>query len=166
MTFHYDINRQWSDRFLPQIKHIVGAHLLEAAPDPLDMLQATDLLMLDARDMRIAARVRRPGYASRYPHQITIRSGVPSGAETELSKIVNGKGDWLFYGHSNAAQTAVESWYLIDLNAFRAGLIRYGSKRLHWGTKCNPDGTRFTWFDIRSFPTDPPLVVARSVSND
>lgn len=98
MTFHYDINRQWSDRFLPQIKHIVGAHLLEAAPDPLDMLQATDLLMLDARDMRIAARVRRPGYASRYPHQITIRSGVPSGAETELSKIVNGKGDWLSIG--------------------------------------------------------------------
>jgi len=144
VTFHYDINRQWSDRFLPQIKHIVGAHLLEAAPDPLDMLQATDLLMLDARDMRIAARVRRPGYASRYPHQITIRSGVPSGAETELSKIVNGKGDWLFYGHSNADQTAVESWYLIDLNAFRAGLIRCGSKGLHWGTKCNPDGTRFT----------------------
>lgn len=162
MTFHYDINRQWSDRFLPQIKHIVGAHLLEAAPDPLDMLQATDLLMLDARDMRIAARVRRPGYASRYPHQITIRSGVPSGAETELSKIVNGKGDWLFYGHSNAAQTAVESWYLIDLNAFRAGLIRYGYRRLHWGTKCNQDGTRFTWFDIRSFPEYPPLVVAAS----
>ena len=162
MTFHYDINRQWSDRFLPQIKHIVGAHLLEAAPDPLDMLQATDLLMLDARDMRIAARIRRPGYASRYPHQITIRSGVPSGAETELSKIVNGKGDWLFYGHSNAAQTAVESWYLIDLNAFRAALIRCGSKGLHWGTKCNPDGTRFTWFDIRSFPDDPPLVVAAS----
>ena len=162
MTFHYDINRQWSDRFLPQIKHIVGAHLLEAAPDPLDMLQATDLLMLDARDMRIAARVRRPGYASRYPHQITIRSGVPSGAETELSKIVNGKGDWLFYGHSNANQTAVDRWYLIDLNAFRAGLIRYGSKGLHWGTKCNPDGTRFTWFDIRSFPADPPLVVAQS----
>lgn len=162
MTFHYDINRQWSDRFLPQIKHIVGAHLLEAAPDPLDMLQATDLLMLDARDMRIAARVRRPGYASRYPHQITIRSGVPSGAETELSKIVNGKGDWLFYGHSNAAQTSVESWYLIDLNAFRAGLIRYGAKGLHWGTKCNPDGTRFTWFDLRSFPTDPPLVISAS----
>lgn len=86
MTFHYDINRQWSDRFLPQIKSIVGCHLLEAAPDLLDMRHATDLLMLDARDMRIAARVRRPGYSHRYPHQFTIRSRLPSGAETELSK--------------------------------------------------------------------------------
>lgn len=162
VTLHYDINRRWSDRFLPEIKSIVGSHLLEAAPDALDMTQATDLLMLDARDKRIAARVRRPGYCDRYPHQFTIRSRLPSGAETELSKIVNGKGDWMFYGHSNAAQTAVESWYLIDLNAFRAALIRYGSRGLHWGTKSNPDGTRFTWFDIRSFPAEPPLVVASS----
>jgi len=162
MTFHYDINRQWSDRFLPHIKQIVGGYLLEAAPDPIDWHQATDLLMLDARDMRIAARVRRPGYATQYPHQFTIRSRLPSGAQTELSKIVNGKGDWLFYGHANASQTAIESWYLIDLNAFRAALIRRGAQGLCWGNKCNPDGTRFTWFDIRSFPADPPLVVARS----
>ena len=127
MTFHYDINRRWSDRFLPHIKQIVGGYLLEAAPDPIDWHQATDLLMLDARDMRIAARVRRPGYATQYPHQFTIRSRLPSGAQTELSKIVNGKGDWLFYGHANASQTAIESWYLIDLNAFRAALIRQGA---------------------------------------
>ncbi|MEJ6393833.1 hypothetical protein V8J82_11235 [Gymnodinialimonas sp. 2305UL16-5] len=30
------------------------------------MTQATDLLMLDAKDVRVAARVRRPGFASRY----------------------------------------------------------------------------------------------------
>ncbi|WP_306114209.1 MULTISPECIES: hypothetical protein [unclassified Roseovarius] len=159
---HYSINRNWSDQFLPQIKRIVGSHLLETSPDPLDWHQATDLLMLDARDMRIAARVRRPGYATQYPHQFTIRSRVASGAETELSKIVNGKGDWLFYGHANAAQTAIESWYLIDLRAFRAGLIRQGSDGLVWGNKTNADGTRFTWFDIRSFPEEPRLVVARS----
>ena len=114
----YQTNRNWSDQFLPQIKRIVGSHLLETSPDPLDWHQATDLLMLDARDMRIAARVRRPGYATQYPHQFTIRSRVASGAETELSKIVNGKGDWLFYGHANASQTAIDSWYLIALRAF------------------------------------------------
>ena len=156
----YRTNRRWSDQFLPDIKRIVGGHLLEAAPDPLDWHQATDLLMLDARDKLIAARVRRPGYSNAYPHQFTIRSSVPSGAETELSKIVNGKGDWLFYGHANAAQTTIESWYLIDLNAFRAGLIRKGAQGLAWGNKHNADGTRFTWFDVRSFPANPPLVVA------
>lgn len=157
-------NRHWSDQFLPDIKRIVGAHLLETAPDPLDQLHATDLLMLDARDMRIAARVRRPGYAQRFPHQFTIRSRVASGAQTELSKIVNGKGDWMFYGHSNAAQTAVENWWLIDLRAFRAALIRHGNDggSIVMGDQANPDGTWFKWFDIRSFPDDPPLVVARS----
>ncbi len=58
------------------------------------------------------------------PYQITVRSRLPSGAETELSKIVNGKGDWLFYGHANACQTGIGLWWLIDLRAFRAGLIR------------------------------------------
>ena len=69
-----------------------GTHLLEAKPDTLDHFQAVDLMKLDARDMRVAARMRRLGYASRYPHQLTIRSHLASGARTELSKIVNGKG--------------------------------------------------------------------------
>ena len=103
MNIAYNFNRQWSDRFIPEIKAIVGAHLLSIAPDDQDMRHATDLMMLDAKDVRIAARVRRPGYASRYPYDFTIRSQVPSGAETELAKIVNGKGDWMFYGHADAS---------------------------------------------------------------
>ena len=115
----YTNNRNWSDRFLPEIKQLIGSYLLETAADPFDHIQATDLMMLDARDMRVAARVRRPGYAQRYPYQFTIRSAVASGAQTELSKIVNGNGDWMFYGHSNADQTGLEAWWLIDLRAFR-----------------------------------------------
>lgn len=154
MTFHYDINRSWSDRYLPQIKTIVGEQLLKAAPDLLDTKQATDLLMLDAKDMRIAARVRRPGYADRYPYEFTIRSRIPSGGETELSKIINGAGDWMFYGHASASGEGFERWWLIDLRAFRAALIRRSleGSGLHWGSKVNDDGTAFTWFDIRSFP--------------
>ena len=114
--------------------------------------------------MRVAARLRRTGYAGGYPHQFTIRSAVPSGAQTELSKIVNGNGDWMFYGHSNASETALEAWWLIDLRAFRAALIRHqmNGSNLVMGDQVNPDGTRFKWFDMRSFPSEPPLVVARS----
>ena len=68
----YAANRTWSDRFLPEIKTIVGARLLQTAPDAIDWNQATDLLMLDGKDLRIAARVRRYGYASQYPY-IRIR---------------------------------------------------------------------------------------------
>ncbi len=161
----YTVNRNWSDRFLPEIKNLVGGHLLETAADSYDHFQATDLMMLDARDLRVAARVRRPGYAQRYPHQFTIRSHVASGRQTELSKIVNGHGDWMFYGHSNAAQTGLDAWWLIDLRAFRAGLIRHmaHSPQIVMGDQANPDGTWFKWFDVRSFPAEPPLVVARSI---
>ncbi len=149
---------------MPEIKQLVGGYLLETASDPFDHFQATDLMMLDARDMRVAARVRRPGYASRFPHQFTIRSQVASGAQTELAKIVNGKGDWMFYGHSNTAQTGLEAWWLIDLKAFRAALIRHGQHgpQIAMGDQANADGTWFKWFDVRSFPAEPPLVVARS----
>lgn len=165
MTFHYNINRAWSDRYLPQIKSIVGAHLLAAAPDSLDMRRATDLLMLDARDMRIAARVRRPGYAGRYPHEFTIRAEAAYGGETELSKIVNGHGDWMFYGHASYDGTSFDRWWLLDLRAFRAALIRQAANGfpVRCGDKRNADGTAFKWFDIRSFPAHPPLVVASSL---
>ncbi|PYF12020.1 hypothetical protein C8J30_102335 [Rhodobacter viridis] len=163
MNMEYSINRQWSDQYLPAIRRIVGAHLLRAAPDWLDMRHATDLMMLDGRDIRVAARVRRPGYAARYPFDFTLRSQVASGAMTELEKVVNGEGDWLFYGHAGDDGVSLDLWWLIDLRAFRAALIRHAMNGypLRCGNKANTDGTWFKWFDIRSFPTDPPLVIAR-----
>ncbi len=160
----YNINRTWSDQFLPEVKRQIGAHLLKVAPDDVDMRQATDLLMLDAKDMRVAVRIRRPGFRSRYPHEFTIRSKVPSGAQTELSKVVNGHGDWMFYGHASEDGMGLDNWWLLDLRAFRAGLIRQAQNGypIRHGDKTNPDGSAFKWFDVRSFPAEPPLVVAQS----
>lgn len=67
--------------------------------------QSIDLRM----PMLIAARFRRPSYYPRYAHQFTIRPSLSSGAETELSKVVNGYGDWTFYGHVSASETPIES---------------------------------------------------------
>ncbi|MEL7178511.1 MAG: hypothetical protein AAFN63_01655 [Pseudomonadota bacterium] len=160
----YATNRTWSDQFLPEVKRQIGAHLLKVAPDDIDRREATDLMMLDARDTRVAVRIRRPGYHQRYPHQFTIRSKVPSGAQTELSKVVNGHGDWMFYGHASADGQTLDSWQLLDLKAFRAALIRHvqnGYPIVH-GDQENWDGSAFKWFDVRSFPSEPPLVVAAS----
>ena len=87
-----------------------------------------------------------------------------SGAQTKLSNIVNAKGDWMLYGHANASQTAVDQWWLIDLHAFRAGLIRQAANggSILIGDQRNADGTCFTWFDLRSFPREPRLVVAQA----
>jgi len=164
MNAPYAINRQWSDKFIPEIRRIVGSHMLQVAPEMLDRRHATDLILMDGRDVRIAARVRRHGYARRFPYDFTIRSRVPSGSQTELSKIVNGDGDWLFYGHANAAETGFDLWWLIDLRAFRAGLIRQSANGfpISCGDQSNPDGTAFKWFDLRSFPQEPPLVLAQA----
>lgn len=160
----YRADRQWSDRFIPQIKSIVGPLLLDAAPFELDAKEATDLMVFRARDMRIAARIRRHGFFDNYGNEFTIRARRDSGAETELSKIVNGWGDWLFYGHADERASQITQWMLIDLDHFRAGLIRSSMNGhvLRTGDKPNGDGTYFKWFDARSFPKHPKLLVASS----
>lgn len=161
MASSYLENREWSDKFIPAIKQIVGPRLLSVTPDEIDCKQAADLMVFTARDMKIAARVRRPGFSQRYPFEVTIRAKLDSGVETELSKIVNGWGDWMFYGHSNEEQKHFELWWLIDLDAFRAALIRDKGSLL-FGDKPNGDGTYFKWFDLRSFPEHPPILIAGS----
>ena len=159
----YAHNREWSDKFIPAIKMIVGPLLMSVTPEEIDCEQAADLMVFTARDMKIAARVRRPGFADRYPYEFTIRAKLDSGAETELSKIVNGWGDWLFYGH-DAGNGVLGLWWLIDLHTFRAALIRQATNgtRVKAGDKANGDGTYFKWFDLRSFPVHPPILIASS----
>jgi hypothetical protein len=122
------------------------------------MREVTDLMMLNARDKRIAVRVRRHGVASMFPYQFTIRAKVASGAKTELAKIIEGHGDWMFYGHYNAAGDGFSLWWLLDLAVFRSALIRRDNAPIRCGDKAMGDGTCSKWFDIRSFPQE--LVIA------
>lgn len=153
---------EWQMQFLPAIRHIVGPLLLQEAPLDLDMKEATDLLVLRARDMRIGCRMRRQGYADRYPYEFTIRSHRDSGAETEMSKITEGWGDWLFYGHAGAAHGEIERWMIVDLHAYRAHLIRSLGAAGNWKRQSNGDGTHFVAFDVRKFSPKPPILVASS----
>ncbi|WP_283639058.1 hypothetical protein [Marinovum algicola] len=100
----------------------------------------------------------------RYPHVFTIRTEAACGGETELSKIVTGKGERVIYGHALSRSTCFDSWWILDLRAFRAALIRQAtnSQPIRCGDKRNAEGTAFKCSDIRSFPASPPLVVASS----
>jgi len=159
----YCNDRQWSDRFLPAIKKIVGPHLLVPSTFEADTQQAADLMILRARDLTIACRVRRAGYADKYPHQFTVRSRRDSGATTELSKMVDGWGDWMFYGHAvREEDTHIHPWWIVDLSAWRAALIR-DKGRIAKGQIPNGDGTYFTYFDLRTFPEKPPICIASAL---
>ena len=157
----YIENRQWSDRFIPEMKRIIGPFLMETSSLTQDMMQATDLIILKARDFRVACRIRRPGFL-KYANEFTIRSFVPSGVHTELAKIVDGFGDWMFYGHSDQTETRIERWMLIDLSAWRAHMIRRNKKQLVITIHDNSDGTKFHAFDVSSFPVCPSILIASS----
>lgn len=157
----YESDRQWSDRFIPAMRNIIGPHLLEPSSFEVDTKQASDLVVLRARDHMIACRVRRAGYADSYPFEFTVRWMRDSGAKTELDKLIDGWGDWMFYAHANASQIAFDRWWLIDLHSWRSALIRdKGSIVYH--KKSNGDGTYFLSFDLRSFPANPPILIGSS----
>lgn len=158
---NYRENRAWSDKFVPKMRELIGPYLLVPSTLEQDTKQAADLVVLRGRDMTIACRVRRPGFTERYPRQFTLRSKLDSHVMTEFRKIVYGWGDWMFYGHSTGTNSDIQPWFLIDLCAFRAHLVQdVYLKRLRQGQGDNGDGTKFQWFDIDSFPAEPPLLVA------
>jgi len=157
---HFHENFAFAQELLPAIRNIVGPLLMQAAPWELDAEQATDLLVLKARDMRIACRVRRPGFGDKYRWQITFRSKLDSGVKTELQKIVDGWADAMFYGHADERGTLYR-WFVVNLDSFRAHAIRHKDE-LEWGNQSNHDGTHFTWFDLRSFPATPPILYGSS----
>jgi hypothetical protein len=160
----YEQDRSWSDQFIPCMKRIIGPRLLEPSSVEVDTKQAADLVVFRARDVTIACRVRRHGYADRYPFEFTVRSARDSGARTELEKLTDGWGDWMFYGHAAASGPTITRWWLLDLSAWRSALIR-DRDRIVMHKQSNGDGTHFVAFDVRSFAHNPwckPLVIAAS----
>jgi len=146
---------KWSDKFLPEIKRYLGEYLICAAPTEEDAERNTDLIVLKLDAVRIACRIRRNNYLIRYPYEFTIRSGRPSGIKTELTKIIEGWGDYFFYGFSNESETELEVWRLCSLNVFRLWFNRQivNTKKTPGIEKTNGDNSSsFHAFDIRDLP--------------
>ena len=158
-------DKRWSDRFLQQIKGILGVNLIGEPPAEEDAERNTDLMVLRMDAVRIGCRVRKHNYLSRYGDEFTIRAGRPSGVKTELTKIIEGWGDYFFYGFSNEAESALAQWHLADMRVFRrqyAKLLAKSDAGVVPGiSKNNVDGSSsFAAFRWRDFPPD--FVVASS----
>lgn len=156
----YQKQRAWAEQFMPQVKRIVGPLLLEPANFELDTSEATDLIVMRARDMRIGVRVRQKwvGEHEQFKWQFTMRSKNGKG-KTELQKVTEGFGDWLFYGFANEDTGEIFLWYVVDLDAWRTQMIRNKSA-VASGQTDNKDGTWFAWFDVRTFTV--PILIASS----
>jgi hypothetical protein len=119
-------DKTWSDRFMPDIKAVLGQHLLGEASREDDAKHATDLVVLHMKDVRIAVRMRRRRYAENehYVGQFTIRTERRSGVKTELAKVIEGWGEYYFYGFEGQQDGRLGVWHLIDLKEFRLGYMR------------------------------------------
>ena len=118
-------DKRWSDRFLPEIKRILGEHLISEPPTEEDAEHNTDLMVLRLDAIRIGCRIRRYKDFHKYSQEFTIRAWRPSGAKTELTKIIEGWGDYFFYGFSDEQEEKLVQWILCDLKAFRLYFNRY-----------------------------------------
>jgi len=115
----WQYQKQWADGFLPEIKRILGEHLISEPPIEEDAEHNTDLMVLRLDAVRIACRIRKYDYLKIYGNEFTIRAGLPSGAKTELTKIIEGWGDYFFYAFCDEQEEHLAKWSLCNLNVFR-----------------------------------------------
>lgn len=151
----YRTDRRWADRFIPQLKQIVADLLVLPAPEAEDVWRNTDLIVLRVETLRVACRVRRYRYLANYPYEFTIRAGRPTGAETELAKILGGYGDYLVYAFASQDEQELSAWRILDLRRFRLWFhretVRLGEAP--GKTQPNKDGSSsFMAFDVRQMP--------------
>ncbi len=152
-------DKAWSDRFLQEIKMILGLHLIGEPEPEEDKERNTDLVVLKMETQRIGCRIRRHTYYANnsYRQQFTIRADRPSGMKTELAKIVEGWGDYFFYGFSDAYEKKLIRWTLADFNVFRLWfntMIARNNGRIPGELISNGDGSShfraFRWSDLPS----------------
>ena len=147
----WQADKRWSDKFLPEIKSILGTHLIAEPPVEEDQERNTDLMVLRMDAIRVGCRIRRADkYFAKYAKEFTIRTARPKGTKTELAKIIEGWGDYFFYGFGDDKTGKLVRWGLGDLRVFRLlfnSQIVKNNGRLPGIEKSNRDGSS----DFRAF---------------
>lgn len=148
---------------MPEVKRTLGEYLIGEAPYEEDRDRNTDLIVLRMEAVRVGCRIRRPGYLGRYADEFTIRTARPNDCKTELAKIIEGWGNYMFYGISDEAEEALACWVLVNLSGFRLWYMSYmatNEGRQPGLIKQNRDGSSdFRAFKINDLPAS--AIIAR-----
>lgn len=134
-------------RFAQTIKAILGCYFFSQTPW-LDQQEATDFAVFTAKPVKVAVRLRRHTFLTRYPNEFTIRWARPSGVETEIDKIRRGLVDYMLYGFVTEDETHLAQYTLCDLAIFRAAEV--APQCIKWN---DPPDSQFAAFNIEQFPT-------------
>lgn len=157
-------DKDWSDGVTATVKSILGLYLIGEAREDEDQERNTDFMVLKIEAVRIACRIRRPSYShGEYLGEFTMRCLRPSGCKTELTKVIEGWGDYFFYGFAGEDGASVPVYTLADLNIFRLWHSRYLIKnqgRCPGFVLPNKDGSgSFTVFKWVNMPDE--MIVAQ-----
>jgi len=149
----FNSDKRWVETFEPEIKQILGETFVSTANFERDAKEATDLIVLQMKPFTVACRVRRFLYFEKYSEEFTIRSKRPGEVKTEIQKIMEGWGDYLFYGFADETEKSIFSYFIADLKVFRQMHGYYRYPLLDVKTKLNEDGSsEFKIYKIEAFP--------------
>ena len=155
----------WQTRFHDHFCEIARlACEVEIAPPKDDQNKNTDYILTPRKDPPICFSARARRYEHREPRVSTfsIRLGRPSGAKTEMKKLLEGRGDLLVYGYEAYPNwRRLHSWLLGDLDVLRQYICDGGSYEIG---PPNDDGTTAAYFHRYQLP--PEFVMEESVMND
>lgn len=145
----FEISKRWN----PIIRSIIGPYLLRDSTEFEDCNESTDSIVLKSDGIRVACRVREPGYVERYGWEITFTCRRETGSKCEWDKMILGDwSDWFFYGHGTQTRSGIYPWFLLDLKLARP-YLRSGR---WYDAKPNKDapgrGCFFYSFDLREHP--------------
>jgi hypothetical protein len=118
----YQKRREFSDKFLPEVKKLLGLTLIKDATQQEDKVEATDLVLPYAR---IAVRVRQKKWIH-YSNEFTLRSYGPKHCATEYAKLLNNRIIHATYYLScfvDEDGNIIKAW-LIDLETWRDMVVR------------------------------------------
>lgn len=102
--------------------------------------------VLSFPDVKIPIRIRKNEYLKFM--DLTIRSKYGNGSKTEIHKIMEGFGDFYFYGWSDETNlkkqnNKIVTYMILDLNIFRNTIL----DRPTFKDKANGDGTYFNCYN-------------------
>jgi len=126
---NYDTNRDFSDKFVSEVKKILGEQFLIEAPLIEDLKENTDIRSFVMWPIRYGFRVRRNSDIH-FNKDFTLYYESPKGKEIEVEfhKVIKGYGDYFLYGFADEKEKRFACWGICNLNVLRGFIENYAAK--------------------------------------
>jgi len=121
---------------------------------------ATDMFCAVSEQFHLGFRFRRNSYMANFGNQFTIRGRLASGKNTEIHKIQEGHGDYLFYAFATPDECNIAKWLVCDLDVLRQTLREKPSLLEPSWMSPVPGGNWLYGWPVCQFPSN--LIAAKS----